>query len=381
MRAGMRSVVLLHETLLDMVNGTARVFLWMLLCAALALPIAGSDLAAVSGQVRAAAAFRDSGALVYVLTAKNAVDGQRCEALAQDSDGQAGSRGGAMRALPAGQIDALPGTSIPMHEVTPGLAQLLTAGFGSEVASASPPLGPGVLLGQEAADLLMPPGQRADQGSDRSASVSIGGANARIAGEYAWPNDGRRAGLSYAVLSPVPASGLFDECWVASWPSRSDISVTIRSVVSAWAPQGTEVSVSQLNTRLGEPRDFASDFGHRMTRANVALLGVVTVLLGWMSVRLRRLELASDLNAGVLKRDLLAKLLMHSLAWVLPSLAAIAAGGVALSWEMPLGDAGPLAVLAACYLLVALGGALAGTALGVAMVREKALAHYSKDRA
>lgn len=379
MRAGMRSGVLLRETLLDMVNGTARIFLWILLSAALALPIAGSDLAVVSGQARAAAAFRDSGASVYVLTAKNAVDGQRCEALAQDS--QAGSRGGALRALPAGQIDALPGTSIPMHEVTPGLAQLLAAGFGSEVASASPALGPSVLLGQEAADLLVPPAQRADLGSDRSPSVMINGTNARIAGEYGWPNDGRRAGLSYVALSPVPASGLFDECWVASWPSRSDISVTIRSVVSAQAPSGTEVSVTQLNTRLGEPRDFASDFGHRMTRANVALLGVVTVLLGWMSARLRRLEVASDLNAGVLKRDLLAKLLMHSLAWVLPSLAAIAAGGVALAWEMPVGDAGPLAVLAACYLLVALGGALAGTALGVAMVREKALAHYSKDRA
>lgn len=379
MRAGMRSGALLRETLLDMVNGTARIFLWILLSAALALPIAGSDLLAVSGQIRAAAAFRDSGASVYVLTAKNAVDGQRCEALAQDS--QAGSRGGATRALPAGQIDALPGTSIPMHEVTPGLAQLLAAGFGSEVASASPPLGPGVLLGQEAADLLVSPAQRADLGSDRSASVMINGTNARIAGEYAWPNDGRRAGLSYAALSSVPASGLFDECWVASWPSRSDISVTIRSVVSAQAPSGTEVSVMQLNTRLGEPRDFASDFEHRMTRTNVALLGVVTVLLGWMSARQRRLELASDLNAGVLKRDLLAKLLLHSLAWVLPSLAAIAAGGVALAWEMPVGDAGPLAVLAACYLLVALGGALIGTALGVAMVREKALAHYSKDRA
>lgn len=155
MRSGMRSGVLLHETLLDMVNGSARIVLWMLLCAALALPIAGSDLLAVSEQVRAAAAFRDSGASVYILTAKNAVDGQRCEALAQDS--QAGSRGGATRALPAGQIDALPGTSIPMHEVTPGLAQLLAAGFGSEVASASPALGPGVLLGQEAADLLVPP--------------------------------------------------------------------------------------------------------------------------------------------------------------------------------------------------------------------------------
>lgn len=420
MSSRMRPRVLLQEIITDVVDGTARTLTWMLLCVAVVLPLTLSDVLTVHGQVRHAYALQESGAAVYVLSAPGAVDGHLCEALAH-SPGSAGTAsGGAIRKVRSAQLDALPGTTLPLYEATPGLTSLLAqsgqpatdstdltsadharvgqssaqsvGGNDGETAGlkAMPPggLGAGVLLGEEAAQTLLTPSQNArlastsspDTGSSEPARVSINGSQVSVIGSYPWPNDGRQAGYSYAAIAPVPAQGMFDECWISTWPARTDLPVTIRSAISPAAPSTTEAQVSQLNYRLGQADHLASVFSQRITRFNSALLALGTFIVGWLSVRLRRLELASDLNVGVSRLDLSLKVLTHALTAVLPAAAAVLAVGIALAWPLAAGDRQALILMAATDAGATLASTALGGICGALLVKESALMHYSRDR-
>lgn len=420
MSSRMRSRVLLQEIITDVIDGTARTLTWMLLCAAIVLPLALSDLLTVHGQVRHAYTLHNAGAAVYVLSAPGAVDGRLCEALAH-SPGSAGTAsGGAIRKVRAAQLHALPGTTLPLYEATSGLASLLTqsgraAAASTDLTSAdhvrvnqssaqsaggddgetpgmnampSGGLGAGVLLGEEAAQTLLTPRQSArlasaslpDPGSSEPASVSINGGQVSVIGSYPWPNDGRQAGYSYAAIAPVPAQGMFDECWISAWPARTDLPVTIRSALSPAAPSTTEAQVAQLNYRLGQVDNLASVFSQRITRFNSAFLALATFMVGWLSVRLRRLELASDLNVGVSRLDLSIKVLSHALMAVLPAAAAVLVGGIALAWPLAAGDRQALILMAATDTGAALASIALGSVCGALLVKEAALMHYSRDR-
>lgn len=420
MTSRMRPRVLLQEIITDVIDGTARTLTWMLLCAAIVLPLALSDLLTVHGQVRHAYTLHNAGAAVYVLSAPGAVDGRLCEALAH-SPGSAGTAsGGAIRKVRAAQLDALPGTTLPLYEATSGLASLLAqsgrvAAASTDLTSAdhvrvnqssaqsvggdddetpgmnampSGGLGAGVLLGEEAAQTLLTPSQSArlasaslpDPGSSEPASVSINGSQVSVIGSYPWPNDGRQAGYSYAAIAPVPAQGMFDECWISAWPARTDLPVTIRSALSPAAPSTTEAQVSQLNYRLGQADNLASVFSQRITRFNSALLALGTFIVGWLSVRLRRLELASDLNVGVSRLDLSIKVLSHTLMAVLPATTAVLVVGIALAWPVAAGDRQALILMAVTDTGIALACSALGSICGALLVKESALMHYSRDR-
>lgn len=385
MRARMRPRVLLQEIVADMADGTARTLTWMLLLAGVVLPVALFDVLSVDGQVRHAYALRDAGAAVYVLSAPGGVDASLCEALGQSQGTSGPALAGAMRKVQAATIDALPGTTLPLYEATPGLSALL-ASTGRVSGQ-----GGGLLLGQEASTTLLTEQQRAglDSGSPAQAAqgrqdaltVALNGTRALVHGTYPWPQDGRPAGLSYAAVAPVPAEGLFDECWVSSWPARTDLAVTLRSAVSPDAPLDLSVEVSQLNYRLGQPDALTTAYTGRMTRFNVLIVAVAAAVVGWLSVRLRRLELASDLNVGVARRDLTLKLLAHTIAWALPAATGVLLAGTVLSRSLEPGDAQALQLLAACYAGAATAGAVLGCVVAALLVRERALAHYSRDRA
>lgn len=395
----MRPRVILEEAAADLATGTTRALTWALLLIVLTAPVTALLLGQVRGSVRDAHALAAAGGAVTVLSAPGAVDPAACEALAQAQAEHGMVLAGALRQTSSRHPDALPGTSLPAYDVTPGLVMLLLdlrdGGVPTEEGDVSGAAGTsavGILLGEEATRTLL--GQAAlatadpqtmnEGASTPGAAAHLGavwldGEEATVAGTYPWPRDGRRQGLSYAAAIPVAATGLFDECWVSSWPPREDLDVLIRGAVASGAT-ATTIEVSRLNTSLGQGDSLALTFSRGPARALAAVLGAVGLVLGWLSIRLRRLEIASDLNAGADRTDLLGKLLLEVLCWTSVPAAVAAGTGVALATGLPAADGGPLLLLALTGAGAILTGPLLGAAAGVLGVRESSLMSYSRDR-
>ena len=168
------------------------------------------------------------------------------------------------------------------------------------------------------------------EGKVRPETIDTDQGQAEVAGIYDYPADGRRPGLGYALLLPDSTEAAFDECWVASWPQTAEIRTLIRSASDTNGTGSTteQPIVAQLNTRNGTFFDGPEQFNERITRlaGPVALFG--GAVLGYLFVRLRRLELAAARHSGVRPVDQAAQLgieatLATAAVWIL-SIPAIA---------------------------------------------------------
>jgi hypothetical protein len=108
------------------------------------------------------------------------------------------------------------------------------------------------------------------------------------------------------VLAQVPAEGRFDYCWAEVWPPDSTSASLLLLTVADVSQPDVELRVDQLNARFGTELDPAALYRHRITRFTpVVVVAVAGLLLGRVGVRLRRLEFASAMHAGVSRRALL----------------------------------------------------------------------------
>jgi hypothetical protein len=348
-----------REAWRNVLTGAARTGRWTLL--ATAVWAAGGWLEArqTAGMVEESTAYVAGGGATWVLGADAAISGPACDALG-DAPGIHGA--GALRQRQDQlTLAVLPSAPLPVYEVTPGLMRLF----------ALPPT-VGVGLPAAAADRL---------GLTPPAEVITRSGPVRVAGVYDYPDDGRRGGLGYAVLSPVVSTKAFDECWFQVWPTDE------RAKALAWTAllpgvqdlAGQPPQLSQLNPTFQASFDGAAAFTRRATRWAPAATLSAGLILGAASVWARRLEVAADLHAGLGRAALTARLSGESLVWValaVPLAVSVVIGAV---WGVTWAAWG---VVATGLRAVGSGafGALAGALLAVCAIRERQLFAYFKSR-
>lgn len=348
-----------REAWRDITSGTARTVAFALLLSAVTAGLVAADLLAVQSMTAAAEKFRSSGASVATIAAKGRIDAAACEALSTVAGVRAA---GAIRKNDRGIVAAaLPSSSIPVMEATQGFPALLRA-------TDTP--GAGVVLSDQVADAL-----RLEAGD----TLRTADGATLVTGTYRYPTDGRRPGLGYAALVPVPDQGAFDECWIDVWPASAQTRPLLQTTLLTGSDEGEQPVLSQLNTTLGTEFDGHTAFEERITRHAAALALLLGLGLGYLSVRTRRIHFASALHAGVRRTSLAAIIALEILSWTAPA-AILTASTAAVLIATGATDADASALLAAQIAIPAVIGPYLGAAVGLALTRERHLFRYFKDR-
>lgn len=358
-RRGQPWGTVLSEAWRNLTSGTTRATAFALLLALTAGLLAWADVSAVDDVAERAVAFRAAGADVLRLQAPAAVDGRACQAQTRLTGVEAA---GALRSGAETRLTVLPGTTVSTFQVTPGLVDVV-AGDGASTV-------PGVWLSADLAATL---------GAHPGDTLRGNHGTMTVAGSYPYPSDGRDQQLANAILVPTAPTGAFDACWTRVWPTTAAVQPLLLlpvdgSATSADSPPQT----SQLNPTPGTTFDAAALLDQRTTRYAPWAALVVGLALGFVAVRLRRLELASARHAGTRVVDQLAQVLVETALWALAA-AVLAAAPVAwvagashdpaVSWQ-----------LAARIVACAVAGALLGALVATALTRESHLFRYFKDR-
>lgn len=358
--------VLWQEAWSNLVSGTSRAFIFaaalMLLCGPLAL----TQVRLVADFVDAASTFRSSGAAIFTITLDGGINGAQCDAL-NSLPGIGAS--GALRAGPRITLAALPSTSIASLQATPAFASLL------DFTQARPNPVRGVWVASDLASRL----GIANPGT-QLVLAPIGTAN--VAGIYDYPDDGRSPVLGYEIVSPVPATGAFDQCWLLAWPDPGRAMDLLYQSLLPRANAGNNIqpTVSQLNVTHGATFDAARRWS-QMPLWLISLAGLtIGALLGFTSIRVRRLELASTLHSGIPKVALALQIAFESLVWLaialLPTLALI----LLVARQLPPADWLAAFVPAVRTLLLASIAAMAGAQVATLLTFERHLFRYFKSR-
>lgn len=354
----MRLSSVLSEAFRNIVSGTSRVLLFAALLATATAALAIADARAVLDVQRSAAEFTAAGASVRLMVAKSTTDGAACERLA----GVDGIRAaGALREAAPVVLRAMPANPVPAYAVTPGLIAVL--GGDGRAGGAWIPR-------QLASALAVRPGQ---------VLATTAGAMP-LAGVYDYPDDGRDLRPAYAVLLPQAPAGAFDECWADVWPVSAERAALLHTALVVDTGSRDPVTDAQLNNRLGDGFDGAARFAARPTGYAPVGAAALGLLLGFVAVWIRRLEIAGALHLGESRTALLATLLLESAAWASAALLlagcalvfGVVPGGVADPWDAYAVGARALGAAALCV--------LCGTVLGVYAVRERQLFGYFKNR-
>ena len=302
----MRARSILSEAYRNVVSGTTRALLLGILLAGITAGLALADVRSILALEGDAADFASSGASVRVLVAHSTTDGAACEQLGEVPGVRSA---GALKEADAVVLRTMNANPIPAYAVTPGLIGVLGGRPGGTGAWISTQLAKtlSVRVGQ---DLVTTTG------------------TLTVAGVFDYPDDGRDSRLGYAALLPQPAAGGFDECWADVWPLSKARETLLYSALTVDTSSTDPVTIGQLNTSRGKQFDGVGRFGSRATRFALPGCAVAGLLLGFVAVRLRRLELAGALHLGESRRALLATLLIETAVWAILALA-LAAGVLA----------------------------------------------------
>ncbi|CAM5518523.1 hypothetical protein [Leifsonia shinshuensis] len=361
----MRLGSLIHEAVLNVASGTTRAALFCLALACVVVGCAGAEIAVVADIGHRAAEFRDRGGSTLVYRMKNGINASVCDRLRSIPDVSAA---GAVRQRSSGEVAvALPDQVIPTFDVS--------AGFGGYRALGAPSAASGVFIAEDLASTLgVAPGQ----------SLALTSGASRIGAVFPYPADGRLSGYGYSILSPADASQPYDECWIEAWPVTDALLSVVPTVLVPGAasnlPPGQGPELKQLNASLGTRFDGAHAFESRITRFAPVVVAVVGVILGFISVTRRRLELAAARHAGVNVAGQTFQSVVESLAWsVTASLVALPLLGSFAVVQEP-GDPMALWSVALWPVAASVPAVLIGTVSAVLGIRERHLFVYFKSR-
>lgn len=345
-------------------TGTSRAVALALLLALIVGSISTLDIATTRTIISDAQHFRDAGGSVLVLSAPDRIDGATCDALGRIDGVRAA---GALRESEERIVaSALPSTSIPTFTATGGLTRIL--GAESPVRDRRS----GVIVSEEVATSL-----GLSLGDEWSTSAGA----VPVAEVYPYPDDGRRPGLGYAALMPVPTNGeRFDECWLDAWPPLAEAPALLQMSVLPATVDQDQPQLSQLNTTLGTSFDGSGKFGSRITRWGHLMSGALALGTGWFAVRIRRLELASALHSGVSRRSLSAAIGLEAFAWVLAASALWLGMTLFAASGAPPGDRFALIALGARVWFAGVVGVTLGIGTGIIRTRERDLFRAFKER-
>lgn len=361
-RPGMRFASLLEEAGRNITSGTTRAT-WLLLFAALgSVGLVRLDLGTVLTQIADAQRYQERGASITILSSPGGIDGQRCDAL-NEHDGVRAA--GALREETDDvRLTSLPQNPLPHWSSSPGFATMLPASSGQHL--------PGLLLPFQLTSTL---------GIDIGDPVHTSAGSTILGGSYDYPDDGRPPGLGYAVIAPTAANETFDECWIDVQPTNPATRELLYTTIRADAPAGdTPPALTQHNASLGQLADTEQDYHQRAT-AHVPYVALLAgLLLGGLAIWVRRLELASALHTGVRKRDLLAIVTLESSSWALPGAALSVPVAAYLAHDLRAPDFSAVIITSLAPPACFAAGALLGTGLATALIRERRLFAYFKTR-
>jgi hypothetical protein len=357
-RRQMKYSAILQEAWRNTISGTTGATTLAILLTLVVSGLAATDLSTIGQTMEQARKFRSSGAPVMILSAEGSIDGAACENLARlpgvNSSGSV--RASVARVTPA----SLPDSPLPTMQVSPGFIELLNGRIE----------GSGVFVGPEAMEIL--------NLSRGKVLETASGEALTIGGTYSYPDDGRRAGWSYALLIPTTWNGRFDECWAHIWPSNQALTqllfTTLRQSNGANSPQ-----LSQLNTTLGTSFNGEQSLRSRITGVAAPAGTAVGFGIGFLGLFRRRLQLASALHAGVTRRVLLCIVLLETAGWL--AAAACVPIVAAATMHLVADDSDSLALWVTTQISVASAlGALTGTCFAFAFTREERLFNYFKAK-
>lgn len=366
----MRTAALWREIWRDIHTGTAWTLMFTVLASALLTGLAAADVLLVGRLNHQAQHFRDVMANVHVVEAPEKVDPHACIALSR----VAGVHSAVAVRNPAHQVSAnvLPSSTIRTYEATPGVDRILRVPAFERTTPVQALGQMGVYLSQDVAQTL---------GAGAGRMVRLDDDDVMVLGVFPWSeDDGRRPGFAYSMFTPVAPTGLFDECWVDTWPMNPELEPLMRGAVLPSDDPGQPIKVYPFNSSLGSTFDGQGLFFGRMSAWTPFLTSFIAVLLGAVSVWRRRLEFSSDLHAGVARGDLVTKFMWETAAWVGATL--ILAGPVmtGIILRSPAHDHYAMMALAATHLVCAATGALLGALAATVTIREKHLLRYFKNR-
>ncbi|GEL95976.1 hypothetical protein [Cellulomonas composti] len=291
----MRASSVASEAWRNVLTGTTRAVTLTILAAGACGALAAADVAAIVDLSEQATQFRESGAAVHVLSSPAAVSGPRCDALGS-LPGVLGA-GATRQSAEQPTFLAAPRSGIATVEATVGLAGVLGIVDGTKTASGTG-VAAGVWLSDSAAQTV---------GADVGTTLPTSAGPARVAARYVYPSDASDRSLAYSAVTPVPASGLFDACWVLAWPPSPTVDTLVRATYAGDPDDRSSATFGQLSTRLGEAFDGPALFASRTTAPAAPVAGVIGLMLGGGAVWLRRLELAAALHARVPRRAIVAQ--------------------------------------------------------------------------
>lgn len=359
----MRRSAIVREVRRDLSTGMAHAGILSLIFGLILTITAGVDIVQIRQLTQAAQEFRETGASVVILNAEGRIDGDTCNGLSRVEGIRAS---GAIR-LRDERITAtlLPSAPIQIADVTSGFPSVLHAEVESENAT-------GIILAREAAQPL---------GLTSTGTVVTDDGDVEVAGVYDYPNDGRIGGYGYLALSPTISEEAFDECWVDIFPQSDELkSLLYTTMLPSKNSEEKTPSLGQLNPRLGTSFDGPHLFSTRITRFMPLVALVAGVALGFMAVRLRRLEFASGLHAGVQRSDMRAIVFLEMAAWVMLGLVgAFSVCSVLVASDM-YADRSALFFIAGRVFFSGIAGVGVGTALAWWATREAHLFRYFKER-
>jgi len=358
----MKLSAIARETALNLLSGTARWILWSVLLSAFACGFAAIDAHSSTTILADAQAFKAAGANIVVVRAEGMIDGAICDSAAA-RDGVASS--GALRTTDYSLSNkTLPGSSIPTFEATPGLLPLLAG---------HPVGGEGVALSRSAATTF---------GAEAGDRIAFQRGNTVVSSTFDYPADGRWVGLEYSVIVPtISTDGHFDECWIKGYLDSTILAPAGALSIVADGPEEVDVVISQLNPSLGKSYDALQLYAKRPTQSLGLGLLIAGAIMGLASVRIRRLQLAGNLHAGMSIRALVLQTFLEALAICISSFA-ISLGPLALIAQSGAAFGEFWALLGNALVMLGLAsvGLTAGATLTCVQLRENQLFKYFKER-
>ena len=349
------------EALRNVATGVSRAVLIVIGLAALTLGAAWLDTSSVAATMTRADEFRAGGGSIWVVAAPGAVDGARCDALAELPRVAAA---GALRSSAQGiRFAVLPSLAIESFAATPGLAEVLQ---------------PGDAVG--AGTMLLSARLASDLGVDGPGWLPTTTGSIAVRGSFDYPSDGRAPILEYAAVSFARGTEPFDACWINVWPPDAELAARLRTAPLIDTADLEQVELSTINPALGTRLDPATEFLNRTTRFVGPAAGLLAAL-GLLAVGMRRrLEYASARHAGVTRADLVRIALIEALTWG----AVLGLVQSALVWGMArafgAGDPGVLVETAARVAAFTLAGGVLGALIVPALATERRLIELFKGR-
>lgn len=267
---GWRFRTLGGEAVRNLTAASARTLVFFFATAAVVGSLTWSELDTTTELVDFERDFIHRGGRVAVATSDGGLPASRCHLLSQRSEIV---QAGGLRTGEVVEITSAPGTKIQTGQVTAGAINLW-----SDPSSSSGEFSGGLVLGIDIASEL---------GLGVGRMIAFDGAQPQRVAAVVDPEE-RNPRVAGWLLSPVPAVGTVDQCWVEFIAGALGAGVDVLDVV--FADTGTSLRVAPWIQLDEFSRDPSAEFARRVQARAWLPAAFILTLLFWLSAWFRRSE-------------------------------------------------------------------------------------------